>query len=110
MIYFTKYFFFSFIFTTFLCVGQTKEIVVLEKLTPPTKVVKQTLQKRAFIWIQGQWNIIEDRYVWRDGYWTPKKKGYVFVNGKWQSHKKGWVWNQGYWKKIDLKKWNSIYS
>ena len=70
--------------------------VLLEKLTPPEKNQPQTLQKRAFIWIEGQWETVNDTYKWKSGHWIEKKIGYVFINGKWNKSKQGWRWEDGY--------------
>ena len=80
------------------------------KLKKPNNEEKQTLQKRAFIWIEGQWKIEKNKYVWQKGYWERKRIGYVFINGSWIKKSKGWTWSQGYWKKIDLSKWMALYS
>tara|TARA_B100000530_G_C15705824_1_gene387909 strand:+ start:301 stop:627 length:327 start_codon:yes stop_codon:yes gene_type:complete len=78
------------------------------KLIAPEKNEKQTLQKRAFVWIEGQWKIINDKYEWKSGHWEEKRVGYVFVDGKWEKKSKGWAWKEGYWKKINLSKWYSL--
>ena len=83
--------------------------LLTEKLLNPVKTEKQTLQKRAFTWIEGQWEIVNNQYKWKDGHWTPKKVGYVFVNGEWNKSKKGWIWTDGYWKKININKWINLY-
>ena len=82
--------------------------VLKEKLENPEKNVRQTLQKRAFIWIEGQWEIINNTYQWKSGHWEEKRVGYVFVNGLWEKTGKGWSWKEGYWKKIDISKWYSL--
>ena len=88
-----------------------KEGPILEnKLQKPTNEKKQTLQKRAFVWIEGQWKIEDNKYIWQEGYWEIKRIGYVFINGSWIKKSKGWTWIQGYWKKIDLNKWMALYS
>ena len=84
--------------------------VVLEKLTPPETNKRQTLQKRAFIWIEGQWEIINNNYSWKTGHWIQKRVGYVFIDGEWEKKSKGWSWKEGYWKKIQLSKWYSLHS
>ena len=73
-----------------------------EKLEKPEKIVKQTLQKRALIWIDGQWKIEDNQYSWVSGHWETKKIGYIFINGEWDKTSKVWVWKEGYWKKIDI--------
>jgi|TARA_B100000614_G_C14346091_1_gene410975 hypothetical protein len=84
--------------------------VLAEKLEAPEQIVKQTLQKRALIWIDGQWKIENNQYIWVSGHWETKKIGYIFINGKWEQTSKGWVWEEGYWKKIDFNKWMSLYA
>ena len=83
---------------------------VQEKLSPPENKILQTLQKRSFIWIKGQWETVDNQYKWKSGYWIEKKIGYVFVNGEWNKSKQGWQWEDGYWKKIDINKWINLYS
>ena len=90
--------------------AQTQGPILAEKLDAPEKLVKQTLQKRALIWIDGQWKVESGEYIWVSGHWETKKIGYVFVNGKWTKKSKGWVWTDGYWKKIDLNKWMNLYA
>ena len=90
--------------------AQTQGPILAEKLDAPEKLVKQTLQKRALIWIDGQWKVESGEYIWVSGHWETKKIGYVFVNGKWTKKSKGWGWTDGYWKKIDLNKWMNLYA
>ena len=90
--------------------AQTQGPILAEKLDAPEKLVKQTLLKRALIWIDGQWKVESGEYIWVSGHWETKKIGYVFVNGKWTKKSKGWVWTDGYWKKIDLNKWMNLYA
>ena len=82
--------------------------VLSEKLRAPEKNERQTLQKRAFVWIEGQWEVVNDKYEWKSGHWAEKRVGYVFVNGTWEKKGKGWLWKEGYWKKIDISKWYSL--
>ena len=84
--------------------------ILKEKLTPPEINETQTLQKRAFIWIDGQWETVNNKYKWKTGHWTAKRIGFVFINGKWDKSQNGWQWIDGYWKKIDINKWLNIYS
>ena len=88
--------------------AKTNGPVLLEKLTPPELNKRQTLQKRAFTWIKGQWKIVNDKYEWNSGHWAEKRVGYVFVDGKWEKKSQGWSWKDGYWKKIELSKWYSL--
>ena len=81
-----------------------------DKLEKPGNEIKQTLQKRALVWIDGQWKIDENKYVWQKGYWENKRIGYVFINGSWLKKSSGWTWIEGYWKKIDINKWMTLYS
>ena len=90
--------------------AQTQGPVLAEKLEMPEKLVKQTLQKRALIWIDGQWKIENSQYKWVSAHWEAKKIGYVFINGKWSKSSKGWTWIDGYWKEIDLHKWMNLYA
>ena len=90
--------------------AQNQGPVLAEKLETPEKIVKQTLQKRALIWIDGQWKIDNNKYVWVSGHWKTKKIGYVFVNGQWSENNRGWTWTEGYWKTIDLNKWMILYA
>ena len=53
--------------------AKTNGPVLLEKLTPPELNKRQTLQKRAFTWIKGQWKIVNDKYEWNSGHWAEKK-------------------------------------
>ena len=90
--------------------AQSTDVVLLKKLENPEQVKKQTLKKRAYIWIDGQWHFQDNKHVWVSGHWVAKKPGYVFVNGEWMRKNNGWVWVEGYWKKIDMKKWLVQYS
>ena len=54
--------------------------VLAEKLEAPETIVKHTLQKRALIWIDGQWKIESNQYIWVSGHWENKKIGYVFAS------------------------------
>jgi len=90
--------------------AQNEGPILAEKLEMPEKLVKQTLQKRSLIWIDGQWKIENNKYIWVSGHWEAKKIGYVFINGKWIKKSKGWMWTDGYWKKIDLNKWMNLYA
>ena len=90
--------------------AQNQGPVLAEKLEVPEQIVKQTLQKRAYIWIDGQWKIENNEYIWVSGHWETKKIGYVFINGKWTKKSKGWTWTEGYWKKVDINKWLSLYA
>ena len=109
-------------FTQFVAIGiivlcstsisnaQNQGPVLAEKLEMPEKIVKQTLQKRSLMWIEGQWEVENNKYVWVSGHWETKKVGYVFVNGKWTKKAKGWIYTEGYWKKIELNKWMNLYA
>tara|TARA_B110000014_G_C19804405_1_gene417754 strand:- start:263 stop:601 length:339 start_codon:yes stop_codon:yes gene_type:complete len=90
--------------------AQNQGPVVAQKLEAPEKIVKQTLKKRALIWIDGQWKIESNQYIWVSGHWENKKIGYVFVNGKWTKNSKGWTWTEGHWKKIDMNQWMNLYA
>ena len=90
--------------------AQNEGPALADKLEMPEKVVKQTLQKRSEIWIDGQWKIENNKYIWVSGHWKTKKIGYVFVNGKWNKSSKGWTWTEGYWKEIELNKWMNLYA
>jgi hypothetical protein len=90
--------------------AQTQGPILAEKLEAPETIVKQTLQKRALIWIDGQWEVQNGEYIWVSGHWENKKIGYVFINGKWTKKGKGWIWTDGYWKKIDINKWLNLYA
>ena len=90
--------------------AQNQGPVLAQKLEAPETIVKQTLQKRALIWIDGQWKIDNNKYVWVSGHWETKKIGYVFVNGQWTENNRGWTWTEGYWKAIDLNKWMILYA
>ena len=90
--------------------AQTQGPVLAEKLEMPEKLVKQTLQKRSLIWIDGQWKVENNKYIWVSGHWETKRIGYVFIDGKWKKTSKGWVWTDGYWKKIDLNKWMTLFA
>ena len=90
--------------------AQNQGPVLAEKLEMPEEIVKQTLQKRALIWIDGQWKIEGNKYIWVSGHWENKKIGYVFVNGNWDKSSKGWTWTDGYWKEIELTKWMNLYA
>tara|TARA_B100000427_G_scaffold301024_1_gene283911 strand:- start:329 stop:712 length:384 start_codon:yes stop_codon:yes gene_type:complete len=90
--------------------AQNQGPILAEKLEAPEQLIKQTLQKRALIWIDGQWEVTNNEYIWKSGHWENKKIGYVFINGKWSKGSKGWVWTEGYWKKIDLNKWMNLYA
>ena len=90
--------------------AQNQGPIVAEKLEVPENIIKQTMQKRALIWIDGQWKIENNQYIWMKGHWEAQKVGYVFVNGTWSKKSKGWVWTEGYWKKINIHKWMSLYA
>ena len=90
--------------------AQNQGPVLAEKLEIPEKIVKQTLQKRSLMWIEGQWKVENNQYIWVSGHWATKKIGYVFVNGKWSQNSKGWMWTEGYWKQIELNKWMNLYA
>ena len=90
--------------------AQNQGPVLAEKLVMPEKIVKQTLQKRALIWIDGQWKVENNQYIWVSGHWETKKIGYIFINGEWTKTSKGWMWTEGYWKKIDINKWMTLYA
>jgi hypothetical protein len=90
--------------------AQTQGPILAEKLEMPEKIVKQTLQKRALIWIDGQWKIEDNQYIWVSGHWETKKIGYIFINGEWKKTSKGWIWTEGFWKKIDINKWMTLYA
>ena len=83
--------------------------ILSEKLEAPVEV-KQTLQKRALTWIEGQWSIENNQYVWTVGHWEVKRAGYVFISGEWNKTSKGWTWTEGYWKQIDMHKWMNLYA
>ena len=84
--------------------------IIKQKLSNPDKEIKQTLQKRAFTWITGQWKFVNNKYEWIPAHWTQKKMGYVFIGGKWIQKNNGWIWQEGYWKKINMKKWMILYN
>ena len=48
--------------------AQTQGPILAEKLDAPEKLVKQTLQKRALIWIDGQWKVESGEYIWVSGH------------------------------------------
>ena len=82
---------------------------LVNKLTPPEKNETQTLQKRSFIWIEGQWETINNEYHWKSGHWTTKRIGYIYINGQWGKKNNGWQWTDGYWQKIDIDKWMTLH-
>ena len=90
--------------------AQTQGPILAEKLEMPEQIVKQTLQKRALIWIDGQWQIEDNQYIWVSGHWENKKIGYIFINGEWKKTSEGWTWKEGFWKKIDINKWMTLYA
>ena len=90
--------------------AQNQGPILAEKLEAPEQLIKQTLQKRALIWIDGQWEVKNNEYIWKSGHWENKKIGNVFINGKWSKGSKGWVWTEGYWKKINVNKWMNLYA
>ena len=87
-----------------------QELVVKDILTPPSKQIKQSIQKRSQVWIPAQWNIENNQHIWTEGHWTDKKTGQVFISGQWEKSKEGFIWKEGYWKQISMDKWMSIYS
>jgi hypothetical protein len=103
---------FTFILTLllFAFTVNAQELVVKDILTPPTKQIKQSIQKRSKVWIPAQWNIENNQYVWSEGKWENKKVGQVFISGGWEKAKGGFVWTEGYWKNISINKWMAIYS
>tara|TARA_B100000902_G_C27120171_1_gene818241 strand:+ start:266 stop:592 length:327 start_codon:yes stop_codon:yes gene_type:complete len=96
--------------STYLFANSSDGLILKEQLTPPVKECKQTLQKRSYIWIKGQWDIINNNYIWVDGHWESKRFGYVFIDGEWNKKSNGWIWKKGYWKKIDMNKWLNLYT
>ena len=97
-------------FLPFLAFSQQEQIIVLEIPKPPSEEVRQTIQKRSYVWIPAQWKLEEEKYTWVPGFWERKKVGYVFVSGNWIEKGRGYIWKNGYWKKINLNKWMMIYS
>ena len=95
---------------TFTVNTSAQELVLKEKLEPPTIESKQTLQKRSEVWIPGQWIIENNTHKWVNGYWELKKMGQVYICGKWKKIKQGYVWETGYWKSISMNQWISLYS
>ena len=47
--------------------AQNQGPILAEKLEAPEQLIKQTLQKRALIWIDGQWETINNKYKWKAG-------------------------------------------
>ena len=99
-----------FFFIPFLTFSQENQTIVLEIPQPPSEEVRQTIQKRSYVWIPAQWKFEANQYKWVPGFWERKKVGYVFVSGRWIEKSQGYVWKNGYWKKINLNKWMMIYS
>ena len=84
--------------------------VVIVKPDIPLNEKKQTLQKRAFIWIKGHWKATNDNYKWVSGFWEKKRPGYIYIDGYWEKVKNGYRWSTGYWKKIDSQQWATLYN
>jgi hypothetical protein len=84
--------------------------ILANKLDAPEQLTKQSVEKRALTWIDGQWKIENDKYIWVSGNWANKKIGYVFINGAWEKSSKGWTWKEGHWKQVSMSKWMNIYA
>ena len=84
--------------------------ILANKLDAPEQLAKQSIQKRALTWIDGQWEIKNDKYIWVSGHWANKKIGYVFINGVWEKSSKGWRWKEGYWKQVSMNTWTNLYA
>ena len=59
--------------STTISQAQNISPILANKLDAPEPFVKQSLQKRALTWIDGQWKIENDKYIWVSGNWTNKK-------------------------------------
>ena len=105
-----KCFLLALLLLPFFTFSQQDQSVVMEIPSPPIEEVVQTIQKRSYFWIPGQWVFEKNTYNWIPGYWERKKAGYVFVSGKWIEKNKGYIWQSGFWKKINLDKWLMMYS
>jgi len=86
------------------------QVIVSKKLQDPENKIIQKLTKRSQIWISGEWTEKNNKYIWKKGYWTQKKPGYIYIQGYWEKRKNGWIWRSGNWKKINIQKWNTVYS
>jgi hypothetical protein len=96
--------------STTISQAQNISPILANKLDAPEPFVKQSLQKRALTWIDGQWKIENDKYIWVSGNWAKKKIGYVFINGEWEKSSKGWTWKEGYWKQVSMNTWMNLYA
>ena len=100
----------SLLFCASVCFSQIEGPVVSEKLEIPETSIKNCIQKRSHIWIDGQWKVENNNYEWVTGHWVKKRVGYHFVNGQWIEKNNGWLWIEGYWEIMPIKKWRTIYS
>ena len=83
--------------------------VLAEKLEAPEQIVKQTLQKRALIWIDGQWKIEKTINTSGSADTGKQKKLATYLlmaNGS--KHLKDGCGKKDIGKKIDFNKWMSL--
>ena len=74
----------------------TAVVEVDEEPPPPRAVVVET--RPGFVFIQGHWDRVGNRWAWRDGYWERERAGYVWEQGRWETRGRGHVWVEGSWR------------
>jgi hypothetical protein len=80
-------------------VTPTGQVVVTEPPPAPRKEVVGTPPGAQYVWVQGYWTHVDNRWVWIPGHWQVRPTSTAtWVPGRWDRTVTGWVWTPGHWE------------
>jgi hypothetical protein len=53
----------------------------------------------GFVWLNGYWNWVGDRYEWTAGHWEAPRPGRHWVAHQWVRQGDGWRMKPGHWER-----------
>lgn len=78
-------------------VGVPVTVVEVEEEPPPPRAfIVET--RPGFVFVQGRWTRMGNRWEWRDGYWERQRAGHAWEDGRWERRGRGHVWVEGRWR------------
>ncbi len=71
---------------------------------PPALVVAGAIAATAamtrpgYVWVDGHWDWVGDRWAWTDGEWIAERPGFFWVQGAWiVDGGRRWAYRPGHW-------------
>jgi hypothetical protein len=85
------------------CVVETRGAVVVD--TPPPRPRRHVVMaaRPGFVWVEGSWAYMGDRWVWQDGHWERERSGYLYVQGRWVNRAGRWHWVEPRWERRHMR-------